>query len=91
MSTSSVAAALTPPVIYSSPPHPMSHAWALPSGRLVADLVGHRNVIAGAAFSPDGRSLATWDVDGTALVWDPTSGSARVALSGHGAPVTAAS
>ena len=64
----------------------MSRGWALPSGRLVADLVGHRNVIAGAAFSPDGRSLVTWDVDGTALVWDPISGSARVALAGHGSP-----
>jgi len=63
-------------------------AWELGSGRLVADLVGHTNRVAGAGFSRDSRSVVTWSSDGTALVWDPARGSARVALAGHGDAVT---
>jgi WD40 repeat protein len=46
------------------------------SGRLIALLEGHENVVLGLAFSPDGRHLISGSFDTTAIIWDvgPLSG-----------------
>ena len=40
------------------------------SGRLVALLKGHEDVVHGLAFSPDGRRLISGSSDKTAIIWD---------------------
>jgi hypothetical protein len=54
----------------------------LPS-RLARTLAGHTSAIAGVAFSPDGRLLATASSDRTARVWDPATGDCLRTLTGH--------
>ncbi len=55
------------------------------SGRVatVLSLAGHRDRIASASFSPDGALVLTASVDGTARLWDATSGATRRILRGH--------
>ena len=40
------------------------------SGKLVALLKGHEDVVEGLAFSPDGSRLISGSGDGTAILWD---------------------
>jgi WD40 repeat protein len=51
----------------------------------VVPLYGHSDVISAIASSPDGRYLATASIDGTARVWDASSGHAVTVLAGDGA------
>jgi WD40 repeat protein len=52
--------------------------WEVATGKVRARLRGHTDVVWSAAFSPDGRWLATGSQDTTVLIWDVQS------LSGQG-------
>jgi eukaryotic-like serine/threonine-protein kinase len=60
----------------------------LHSGR---ELRGHNGPVNSVAFSSDGSRLVTGGADGTARVWDTTSGAELLVLNAHSAPVTSAS
>lgn len=62
-----------------------------PKRRLVQTLSGHTNRIYRALFSPDGRSIVTASGDGTAKIWNVSSGSLKETLSGHSSHVFCAS
>ncbi len=44
--------------------------WQVPGGELLAILRGQRLAITSAAFSPDGRRLATGSLDGSVWIWE---------------------
>jgi len=50
-------------------------------------LLGHRDEVLAAAFSPDGQRLATTSRDKTARLWDTTTGKLLFTLTGHEAAV----
>ncbi len=57
------------------------------SGNLVALLKGHKNVINGLAFSPDGSRLISGSADNTAIIWDVATHEAKLKLEGHTAAI----
>ena len=46
-------------------------------------LRGHEDVVEAAAFSPDGRRIATASDDTTVRIWDPSTGLELMQLDGH--------
>ena len=60
---------------------------ALQASRLELTLRGHAGFVDGLAYTPDGKRLATASDDGTAKVWDATTGRELLTLpikDGHG-------
>ena len=51
---------------------------------------GHQSAVYGLAFTGDGRSLATADIDGVIRLWDVASGTARCTFHGHEGELRAA-
>ncbi|MFJ1600284.1 WD40 repeat domain-containing protein [Streptomyces sp. NPDC088261] len=65
------------------------HLWDAATGRPRATLTGHTETVVSAAFSPDGKTLATGSYDGTVRLWDVATEEVRATLTGHTSPVTA--
>ncbi len=55
-----------------------------------ATLTGHADEVTGAAFSPDGATVVSASLDGTARIWDAATGRELRALVGHTDGVTRA-
>ncbi len=59
----------------------------IPEEIIVASLSGHRDLYIKANTSPDGQSLVTAGFNGTAAVWDATTGQVRLVIEGHAGEV----
>ncbi len=58
--------------------------WAVPGGREIRRLMGHRNGIFCLALSPDGKRLASGDKGGEIRIWDVATGQKLTSFSaGH--------
>ncbi|HSV66968.1 MAG TPA: pentapeptide repeat-containing protein [Mycobacteriales bacterium] len=71
--------------------NPTTSRWRLRSRRrdIFTTLSGHTSTVTAVAYSPDGTRLATTSKDGTARIWDPTTGQLLITLTGHTGAVTA--
>jgi eukaryotic-like serine/threonine-protein kinase len=63
--------------------------WRRMSHRDSTIFRGHTGAVSAVAISRDGQKLATASTDGTARVWDATTGRERLTLSAHAAGVRA--
>jgi eukaryotic-like serine/threonine-protein kinase len=54
------------------------------TGATLAVLSGHSASVQSAAYSPDGRQVATSSLDKTVRIWDAFTGVSLAALTGHG-------
>ena len=48
--------------------------WDIETGKLVHELVGHKDRVQSGAFSPDGQRILTGSWDNTAIVWNARMG-----------------
>ena len=68
-----------------------TNLWDLGSGKVVHQLNGGRLWATCAAFSPDGRTLATGDIGGRVRLWETATGKERTLPPRRIAPLTSAS
>ncbi|MEO1528276.1 MAG: c-type cytochrome domain-containing protein [Planctomycetota bacterium] len=57
------------------------------TGEITKELVGHRDILYAAEFSPDGKVVATAGYDRVIRLWDPTTGETTRELKGHNGAV----
>ena len=62
--------------------------WDAQTGKLLAELAGHKAGVTSAAFSPDGSRIVTSGKDNVARVWDVASHRVLHVLEGHAGWVT---
>ncbi len=62
--------------------------WDLTTSKPLKSLEGHTSSIATAAWSRDGKTIATASYDKTARIWEAGTGKLLHTLSDHNAPVT---
>ena len=67
----------------------LCHIFDVSSGREVTQFP-HSNTVDAAAFSADGKTVATGDFDGRIVVWNPANGAVIRKLAGNGSQVWAA-
>jgi len=53
------------------------------TGKTVTALTGHQGLVSWAAFSDDGKRIATASDDGTAKIWNAESGALLLSLLGE--------
>lgn len=58
-------------------------AWKAIKERDGRTFSGHKDIIAGCRYTPDGQGLVSWAHDGTVRVWDLMAGKERHVLTGH--------
>jgi hypothetical protein len=61
--------------------------WDVATGQETLTLKGHDGWVHSAAFSPDGKRLASASIDGTVKVWDAATSQEVLTLKGHTAGV----
>ena len=61
--------------------------WNVPRQQLVTTLKGHTNVVHAVSFSPDDQFLSTGSYDKTVRIWDVSTGTEQIQLSGNGEQV----
>lgn len=61
--------------------------FAVADGQPVAEIVGHRDILYAATFSPDGKTVATASYSSEVYLWDLASGAKLQTLAGHNGAV----
>jgi WD40 repeat protein len=62
--------------------------WDIATAAVRHELKGHRGVVTGVAYSPDGRQLVSAGADGTVRWWDPGTGQETRTIAGNGTPLS---
>jgi WD40 repeat protein len=61
--------------------------WDTATAAVRHKLKGHRGVVTGVAYSPDGRRLVTAGADGSVRWWDTSTGQETLSVPGNGTPL----